>query len=108
MKVVICLWTESAISHGWISFSQKFLFFHPDIRCHIIAVQDGNLRVFKWPSWEITINEASAHTTVKDLHFRFNGMHLEFYLKFARYFYIFPPFCVKKLCLLSCSVFLQL
>lgn len=35
------------------------------------AVQDGKLRVFKWPSMEIILNEAQAHTTVKQLDFRF-------------------------------------
>lgn len=35
------------------------------------AVQDGNLRVFKWPSMEIVFSEAKAHTTVKQLDFRF-------------------------------------
>ncbi|XP_019445845.1 PREDICTED: SEC12-like protein 2 isoform X2 [Lupinus angustifolius] len=31
--------------------------------------EDGNLRVFKWPSMEIILNESNAHSTVKDLHF---------------------------------------
>jgi hypothetical protein len=31
-----------------------------------------------WPSMEIILNEASGHTTVKDLDFRFTGMHLKF------------------------------
>lgn len=35
------------------------------------SVQDGKLRVFKWPSMEIILNEAQAHTTVKQLDFRF-------------------------------------
>lgn len=34
------------------------------------AVQDGKLRVFKWPSLEVLFNEETAYTTVKDLHFR--------------------------------------
>ena len=35
------------------------------------AVQDGKLRVFKWPSMEIMLDEANAHASVKDLDFRF-------------------------------------
>ncbi|KAJ0095850.1 hypothetical protein Patl1_15355 [Pistacia atlantica] len=34
-------------------------------------VQDGKLRVLKWPSLEIVLNESEAHTSVKDLTFRF-------------------------------------
>ena len=35
------------------------------------AVQDGKLRVFKWPDMEIILDEAKAHASVKDLDFRF-------------------------------------
>ncbi|WJX50577.1 hypothetical protein P8452_36857 [Trifolium repens] len=35
--------------------------------------EDGSLRVFKWPSMENIINESNAHSTVKDLHFSFDG-----------------------------------
>ncbi|CAJ2678653.1 unnamed protein product [Trifolium pratense] len=35
--------------------------------------EDGSLRVFKWPSMETIINESNAHSTVKDLHFSFDG-----------------------------------
>ncbi|XVE85415.1 hypothetical protein DITRI_Ditri17bG0089400 [Diplodiscus trichospermus] len=37
----------------------------------ILAVggEDGSLRVFKWPSMEIILNEAKAHSSVKDLDF---------------------------------------
>ena len=34
------------------------------------AAQDGKLRVFKWPSMEIILDEAKAHTTMKQLDFR--------------------------------------
>ncbi|KAL8520836.1 hypothetical protein ACS0TY_011404 [Phlomoides rotata] len=34
-----------------------------------LLVHDGKLRVFKWPSMEIILNEAS-HPSVKDLNFR--------------------------------------
>lgn len=35
------------------------------------TVQNGNLRVFKWPSLEIILNESEAHASVKDLSFRY-------------------------------------
>lgn len=35
------------------------------------AVQDGKLRVYKWPSMENILDQANAHTSVKDLDFRF-------------------------------------
>lgn len=35
------------------------------------AVQDGKLRVYKWPSMENIVDQADAHTSVKDLDFRF-------------------------------------
>ncbi|XP_059448360.1 SEC12-like protein 2 isoform X2 [Corylus avellana] len=38
--------------------------------------EDGNLRVFMWPSMEIVLNEANAHTTVKDLDFSPDGKYL--------------------------------
>lgn len=40
---------------------------------YFCAVQDGSLRVFKWPSMENILNESNAHSTVKDLHFRFDA-----------------------------------
>ncbi|XP_021896146.1 SEC12-like protein 2 [Carica papaya] len=44
----------------------------------ILAVggEDGNLRVFMWPTMEIILNEAQAHTSVKDLTFSPNGKFL--------------------------------
>ncbi|OMO60612.1 hypothetical protein CCACVL1_24007 [Corchorus capsularis] len=38
--------------------------------------EDGNLRVFKWPSMEIILNEAQAHSSVKDLDFSCDGKFL--------------------------------
>ncbi|KAK3183547.1 hypothetical protein Dsin_030833 [Dipteronia sinensis] len=38
--------------------------------------EDGNLRVFKWPSMEIILNEAQAHASVKDLSFSHDGKFL--------------------------------
>ncbi|XP_031279949.1 SEC12-like protein 2 isoform X2 [Pistacia vera] len=39
-------------------------------------VQDGKLRVLKWPSLEIVLNESEAHTSVKDLTFSPDGKFL--------------------------------
>lgn len=36
------------------------------------AIQDGKLRVFKWPSMEIILDVSNAHAPVKDLDFRFS------------------------------------
>ncbi|KAI5353268.1 PREDICTED: SEC12 [Prunus dulcis] len=38
--------------------------------------EDGKLRVFKWPGMEIILNEAPAHTTVKQLDFSPDGKFL--------------------------------
>ncbi|KAK1568945.1 hypothetical protein Q3G72_030779 [Acer saccharum] len=38
--------------------------------------EDGNLRVFKWPSMEVILNEAQAHASVKDLSFSPDGKFL--------------------------------
>uniref|UniRef100_A0A2P2KSL5 Uncharacterized protein n=1 Tax=Rhizophora mucronata TaxID=61149 RepID=A0A2P2KSL5_RHIMU len=44
----------------------------------VLAVggEDGNIRVFKWPSMEIILNEAQAHKSVKDLCFSPDGKFL--------------------------------
>lgn len=44
----------------------------------VLAVggEDGNLRVFKWPSMEVTLHEAQAHASVKDLDFSPDGRFL--------------------------------
>lgn len=44
------------------------------------AIQDGKLRVFKWPSMELILNEANVHTSVKDLHFRFIAFAVPLFL----------------------------
>ncbi|XVF85364.1 hypothetical protein PTKIN_Ptkin17bG0111500 [Pterospermum kingtungense] len=41
-----------------------------------VGGEDGNLRVFKWPSMEIILNEAKAHSSVKDLDFSYDGKFL--------------------------------
>ncbi|XP_022776415.1 SEC12-like protein 2 isoform X2 [Durio zibethinus] len=38
--------------------------------------EDGSLRVFKWPSMEIILNEAQAHSSVKSLDFSCDGKFL--------------------------------
>ncbi|XP_008782191.2 SEC12-like protein 2 [Phoenix dactylifera] len=38
--------------------------------------EDGHLRVFKWPSLEIILDQTDAHVTVKDLHFSLDGKFL--------------------------------
>ncbi|KAJ4709752.1 SEC12-like protein 2 [Melia azedarach] len=38
--------------------------------------EDGNLRVFKWPSMEIILNESQDHASVKDLSFSPDGKYL--------------------------------
>ena len=50
-------------------------------------MQDGKLRVFKWPSMEIMFTEDQAHKTVKQIDFRFviievskNKMCTSFYM----------------------------
>lgn len=40
----------------------------------LCAVQDGKLRVFKWPSMDTILDKADAHASVKDLAFRFTKM----------------------------------
>ncbi|XVE92029.1 hypothetical protein REPUB_Repub01dG0062000 [Reevesia pubescens] len=44
----------------------------------ILAVggEDGSLRVFKWPSMEIILNEAQAHSSIKNLDFSCDGKFL--------------------------------
>ncbi|KAK8971252.1 SEC12-like protein 2 [Platanthera guangdongensis] len=38
--------------------------------------EDGHLRVFKWPSMDIFLDETYAHTTIKHLDFSSNGKYL--------------------------------
>ncbi|XP_059649554.1 SEC12-like protein 2 [Cornus florida] len=41
-----------------------------------VGSEDGKLRVFKWPSMEIIIDQADAHSSVKDLDFSPDGKFL--------------------------------
>ncbi|CAL1373941.1 unnamed protein product [Linum trigynum] len=49
-----------------------------DTDSSILAVggEEGNLRIFKWPSMEVILNEAQAHSSVKDLCFSPDGKFL--------------------------------
>ncbi|CAN1139625.1 SEC12-like protein 2 [Linum perenne] len=49
-----------------------------DTDCSTLAVggEEGNLRIFKWPSMELILNEAQAHSSVKDLCFSPDGKFL--------------------------------
>ncbi|KAJ7942996.1 SEC12-like protein 2 [Quillaja saponaria] len=55
---------------------QLALTFNNDGSVLAVGGEDGHLRVFKWPSMEIVLNEANAHTTVKDLDFSSDGRFL--------------------------------
>ncbi|XP_065855955.1 SEC12-like protein 2 [Euphorbia lathyris] len=55
---------------------QLALAFNSDSSVLAIGGEDGKLRVFKWPSMEIIINEAEAHASVKDLCFSPDGKFL--------------------------------
>ncbi|XP_050234935.1 SEC12-like protein 2 [Mercurialis annua] len=55
---------------------QLALAFNSDSSLLAVGGEDGKLRVFKWPSMEIILNEAEAHTSVKDLCFSLDGKFL--------------------------------
>ncbi|KAJ0095004.1 hypothetical protein Patl1_15324 [Pistacia atlantica] len=51
--------------------------FLPQISTVVLSIRkDGKLRVLKWPSLEIVLNESEAHTSVKDLTFSPDGKFL--------------------------------
>ncbi|KAJ1385090.1 WD40/YVTN repeat-like-containing domain superfamily [Sesbania bispinosa] len=52
---------------------QLALAFNNDGTALAAGGEDGSVRVFKWPSMEIILNESNAHSTVKDLHFSSDG-----------------------------------
>ncbi|XP_057422281.1 SEC12-like protein 2 [Lotus japonicus] len=52
---------------------QLALAFNNDGTALAAGGEDGKLKVFKWPSMEIILNEPNAHSTVKDLHFSSDG-----------------------------------
>ncbi|KAL2344741.1 hypothetical protein Fmac_006026 [Flemingia macrophylla] len=52
---------------------QLALAFNDDGTVLAVGGEDGNLRIFKWPSMELILNESNAHSSVKDLHFSSDG-----------------------------------
>lgn len=52
---------------------QLALAFNNDGTALAAGGEDGNLRVFKWPSMEVILTESNAHSSVKDLHFSSDG-----------------------------------
>ncbi|KAM7275780.1 hypothetical protein ACFE04_017646 [Oxalis oulophora] len=55
---------------------QLALAFNSEGSIFAVGSEEGNLRVFKWPSMETIINEDKAHSSVKDLHFSPDGKYL--------------------------------
>ncbi|KAH7832856.1 hypothetical protein Vadar_000702 [Vaccinium darrowii] len=55
---------------------QLALRFNSDGSVLALGGEDGKLRVFKWPSMEIILDEAKAHASVKDLDFSPDGKFL--------------------------------
>ncbi|KAF9673993.1 hypothetical protein SADUNF_Sadunf10G0081500 [Salix dunnii] len=55
---------------------QLALAFNSDSSVLAVGGEDGSLRVFKWPSMEIILNEAQAHASLKDLCFSPDGKFL--------------------------------
>ncbi|KAK9091175.1 hypothetical protein Sjap_024352 [Stephania japonica] len=52
---------------------QLALTFNNDGSILAVGGEDGHLRVFKWPDMDIILDEADAHSTVKDLSFSSDG-----------------------------------
>lgn len=52
---------------------QLALAFNNDGTALAAGGEDGNIRVFKWPSMEVILKESNAHSSVKDLHFSSDG-----------------------------------
>ncbi|XP_027346348.1 SEC12-like protein 2 [Abrus precatorius] len=87
----ICRWfdweqNKSSAIHKWgLKLSEKVLTQFEDVGQQLALAfnndgtalaaggEDGSLRVFKWPSMEIILNESNAHSSVKDLHFSSDG-----------------------------------
>lgn len=55
---------------------QLALTFNDDGSILAVGGEDGKLRVFKWPSMEVILDEANAHTSVKSLDFSPDGKFL--------------------------------
>lgn len=68
--------SEKVLTHLEDVGQQLALTFNNDGSMLAVGGEDGNLRVFKWPSMENVLSEAQAHTTVKDLDFSPDGKFL--------------------------------
>ncbi|KAJ7954235.1 SEC12-like protein 2 [Quillaja saponaria] len=68
--------SERMLTHLEDVGQQLALAFNNDGSALAVGGEDGTLRVFKWPSMEMILNEPKAHTTVKDLHFSSDGRFL--------------------------------
>ncbi|KAH9618224.1 hypothetical protein KSS87_016168 [Heliosperma pusillum] len=55
---------------------QLALAFSEDGSLLAVGGEDGKLRVFKWPSMELILNDGEAYKVVKDLHFSIDGKYL--------------------------------
>ncbi|CAL1386778.1 unnamed protein product [Linum trigynum] len=55
---------------------QLALAYDTDSSTLAVGGEEGNLRIFKWPSMEVILNEAQAHSSVKDLCFSPDGKFL--------------------------------
>ncbi|TXG54647.1 hypothetical protein EZV62_019903 [Acer yangbiense] len=62
---------QSSPETGGVVSSDRWGLSSLSLKTTLFSVQDGNLRVFKWPSVEIILNEAQAHASVKDLSFSY-------------------------------------
>ncbi|KAJ6768776.1 PROLACTIN REGULATORY ELEMENT BINDING PROTEIN [Salix koriyanagi] len=68
--------SEKVLTHLEDVGQQLALVFNSDSSVLAVGGEDGNLRVFKWPSMEIIFNEAQAHVSLKDLCFSPDGKFL--------------------------------
>ncbi|KAL2892634.1 SEC12-like protein 2 [Bienertia sinuspersici] len=55
---------------------QLALTFSEDGSLLAVGGEDGKIKVFKWPSLEVLVDEETTYTSVKDLHFSIDGKHL--------------------------------
>ncbi|CAI9095982.1 OLC1v1032033C1 [Oldenlandia corymbosa var. corymbosa] len=68
--------SEKRLTHLEAVGQQLALAFNGEGSLLATGGEDGKLRVFKWPSMEIVLNEDNAYTSVKDLHFSLDGKFL--------------------------------
>ncbi|XP_027098125.1 SEC12-like protein 2 [Coffea arabica] len=65
--------SERALEHLEDVGQQLSLAFNNEGTLLATGGEDGKLRIFQWPAMELTLNEANAHASVKDLHFSPDG-----------------------------------